>query len=399
MKVQSKKDALVEEYEKFIAKGKFEKALEVLRELQRLEPGSSRWHQKAGESLRRMGRSKEAAAEFEEAARLWAKEGFIARAIAMAKLVVELDPTRKGILAEIDPSVAQEEHRKVRPLAQSWPEKLEEAAPVLLPDPEASEEEIRFVSEPSGTIDLSEVTLVEDEEDQEPLTTLYPSEAPQIDRLAALPGFPIFAELPKEVLQELAELSELVELPHRAFVFRRGDDADSLYAIVEGAVRVNVPGEPILREGETFGESCLTRTHRRNADAIVQGKLLALRLHRDHLQKIAQKAPRLERLLIENLARRVLAAVFDCHRLFVGLSPDERRELGHLFEMRRAIPRFPLFVRGKVSDSMYVVVTDYLEVELSSGLVVVAESGSVLGERSLLQPGPSDITARAPEGA
>ncbi|MCS6857792.1 MAG: cyclic nucleotide-binding domain-containing protein, partial [Sandaracinaceae bacterium] len=128
-------------------------------------------------------------------------------------------------------------------------------------------------------------------------------------------------------------------------------------------------------------------------------KLLALRLHRDHLQKIAQKAPRLERLLIENLARRVLAAVFDCHRLFVGLSPDERRELGHLFEMRRGIPRFPLFVRGKVSDSMYVVVTDYLEVELSSGLVVVAESGSVLGERSLLQPGPSDITARAPEGA
>jgi hypothetical protein len=80
--------------------------------------------------------------------------------------------------------------------------------------------------------------------------------------LASMPAHPLFADLSKEAFADLARASALVQLGHGADVFRRGDPADGLYAIVEGSVRIanaHVPvgSHSVLAEGEVFGESCL----------------------------------------------------------------------------------------------------------------------------------------------
>jgi hypothetical protein len=200
-----KLSTLKAELETTLVAGKLARALELSLQLEKLEPTESRWSQKAGDILRRQNKPKEAAAAFERAARTWAKQGFMARAIAMAKTVSSLDPSREGLIAELDPSVAQQEHRKARPEAAAAHGKaltLSQAAPPLAPAPDAEDDEIRFVMEPSAVLDLSEIMLVEDDL-VESLSSVEMLPSRQIDRLASLPGFPLFAELPPDALVAL----------------------------------------------------------------------------------------------------------------------------------------------------------------------------------------------------
>jgi len=393
---------LKEELEAALASAKLPRALELALELEKREPNESRWPQKTGDILRRQKKDREAAAAFERAARCWAGQGFLARAIAMAKTVIALDPSRGGLVEELDPTVAQREHRKARPEAAPMhtPMTLEQAAPALTQAADAEEDEIRFVMEPSVVqFDLSEILTIDDDM-LEALDAAEPQKAPRtIDTIAALPSFPLFAELPQEVLGKLASGSELVELQDGALVFRRDDPADALYAIVEGGVRVDVRGRPRLGEGELFGEACLSGTGRRSADVIVVGSLVALRFTKALLDQVAPSAPSLQRVLVEVLGRRVLANALAGSRLFKPLSNADRRELGLLFDMRRALPRVPLLARGKTSEALFVVMSGELEIVGADGAKRIARTGALVGERSVLNRGPSDLTATAPGGA
>jgi CRP-like cAMP-binding protein len=155
----------------------------------------------------------------------------------------------------------------------------------------------------------------------------------------------------------------------------------------------------VLREGELFGEACLSGSAKRTADVFVEGKLVALRFSRVLLDRIAPQAPTLERVLVEALGRRVLASAIASSKVFAPLSAAERREAGLLFDLRRAVPRFPLLSKGKTSDALYVVISDEIEVEDASGKKQLVGAGGVVGEKAVVSPGPSDVTALAPRGA
>src|SRR5262245_17460083 len=66
----------------------------VLEELETLEPDNPRWPHRRGDLLRKMGRNQDAVHCYERAAGLYMSSGFLPRAIAMAKVVVEMDPKR-----------------------------------------------------------------------------------------------------------------------------------------------------------------------------------------------------------------------------------------------------------------------------------------------------------------
>jgi|GEM_PF-3077794 len=121
-------------------------AIELLAELRRFEPDNARWPHKQGELLKQLGHHAQAAQVFEKAVGLYAKQGFIARAVAMAKTVVELDPSRISILERIDPQAAQllRTHKKMsrhvdeRPVEQlPLGTALRGTGPILRPGPPA----------------------------------------------------------------------------------------------------------------------------------------------------------------------------------------------------------------------------------------------------------------------
>jgi CRP/FNR family transcriptional regulator, cyclic AMP receptor protein len=100
---------------------------------------------------------------------------------------------------------------------------------------------------------------------------------------------PLFESLDDEAAHELCELLETVDRKSGALLFRAGDEADGLYVIEEGRVRIFVrakDGHEVtlteLQRGDFFGEMALLDDKPRSADArVVENARLAV-LSRDH---------------------------------------------------------------------------------------------------------------------
>lgn len=73
-----------------------------------------------------------------------------------------------------------------------------------------------------------------------------------------LAEFDLFKEISKDVLQEVAAISELIKVKKDDFVFREGEKADKLHLLVKGsiALRVNLTSRP-----DSVTVSFLNRPH------------------------------------------------------------------------------------------------------------------------------------------
>ena len=224
-------------------------------------------------------------------------------------------------------------------------------------------------------------------------------EPPAPDILASLPLFPLFAELPRTALTRMIAGSQLLELPHNAYVLRKGDYSDALYGIVDGSVNLTVPGQAFeltLAEGDVFGESALLEDDRAHADVIVMGQLTALRVPRDVLLDIIQEHPPLASLVLELLTRRLLGNLLQVSPLFQELDPSTKGELARLFEVRRVAAGSMLAVVGKKMDALYISLTGTLSVNQPGAPERIAPPGSMFGQNTLLTHVPSqvDVIAR-----
>lgn len=378
----------------------------VLEELETLEPDNARWPHRRGDLLRKMGRNRDAVHCYERAVAVYMSSGFLPRAIAMAKVVVELDPSRAHVLAQLDPRAARELHRRVRPEGvrvadvQQPAAVLADTAVVLEPDTSAPPNEVRF-SAPPPTRRTLEIDITEVELDG-PIPSLPAPDAPdaasrlEAERQACLPLLPLLAEAPPDALQKLVQESELVRAPDGAFVVRLGDPADALFGIVEGAVRVCVLGLPVaerprLDAGDIFGEACLLGTELRRADVVAEGALTALRIPKLTLTELVRAHRGVGDVLFEMLTRRLLANLLRTSRLFAELSPVERREIAGEFELRRARAGTPLLVAGKQSDALYITLTGHVEVAQAAGEPQIAGAGLMFGHASMLEGSPCSV--------
>jgi CRP-like cAMP-binding protein len=107
--------------------GKHKKALVAYLELERLEPRDAQWSKRAAESYRRIGKDRDAIEAFARAADRYAQSGFLVQALAVCKLILQIDPkndealqriasmneqistgpTRAAAIAESNPSLAE----------------------------------------------------------------------------------------------------------------------------------------------------------------------------------------------------------------------------------------------------------------------------------------------------
>jgi len=95
---------LEEKARRFLERGRYDKAVEKWQELVELEPQNPRWLHKLGESYSRMGQAADAIEAYSEAAQLNAGKGYLLKAIAQCKMVLDLDPGHgeiQGMLASL----------------------------------------------------------------------------------------------------------------------------------------------------------------------------------------------------------------------------------------------------------------------------------------------------------
>jgi CRP-like cAMP-binding protein len=385
---------------------RFNEALAILDKLQMLEPSASRWPHKRGDLLRRIGRRDEAIHAYEQAVDLYAREGFLARAVAMAKTIVSLDPKRTDALQRVEPEAARELHRKQRPHAvtavadcPTERKSILEAARDYSSVCDTDGDEAQSIREDEDSVlevDLSELEV----EEREPVKGEVSSsrELPRAEQLAKLPLLPLFAEVPRRALAALIESCELVELSHGETVVRIGEPADALYGIVEGSVRVLVPGSVpqrsvVLAEGDVLGEACLLDDEPRHADVVVEGMLVALRIPKAVLNDLVQKYPAIEEVLLEMLARRLLSNLLHTSALFMEFDDFSKCELGRAFEILRVSAGTRLIESGKICDGLFLPLTGKFRIDPPPGAECAASGyGPVFGQESLISRRPSQVT-------
>ena len=159
-------------------KGKPEKAAEVLREVLEADPKDTGTRQKLAELLRRAGQDAEAIANYRQVADRYARDGFLIKAIAVCKVILEIDPAH----VETQTDLARLYARRNGPGAHAAP--VRDAS---RPEAAPARREVYAIELPPVTTEvpleieeLSEVTVG----DEGPVT---PTAAPQLEEPAAVP--------------------------------------------------------------------------------------------------------------------------------------------------------------------------------------------------------------------
>jgi len=83
------------------ASGKYKRALSAYLELEQIEPRDAQWSKRAAETYRRLGKDREAISAYARAADRYAQGGFLVQAIAVCKLILQIDPKNDQALRNI----------------------------------------------------------------------------------------------------------------------------------------------------------------------------------------------------------------------------------------------------------------------------------------------------------
>ncbi|MDH3622538.1 MAG: cyclic nucleotide-binding domain-containing protein [Myxococcales bacterium] len=397
---------------KAIKTDRLDQALALYERIEKKEPGEPRWSHRKGDLLQRMGRKEDAALAYERAVDGYATKGFVARAAAMAKVILAIDPSKGEVLDRVDPEAARRLHRQNRSVivtADTPPSPdsdgpttethslITDALP-LITDQTAPPGETRF-TKPEKTedlkLDLTDVELVERPAPRESLMSLRPSAA----TLAQLPAMPLFAEVPRNILETLVRESTLVDVEDGQRLVTAGTTADALYVLIEG----NAVGQRgtdlqslLLGEGDVAGVSSLLSNVNYGEDVIACGRVRALRISKLLLDRLVEQHPPLDDVLLEILSRRLVATLLRTNRIFTAFDERTRKNIGGLFEVRRAPAGTKILEAGKSADAMYLPLHGRIVANKRDGTRIGdMELGHALGEESLLTRQPSPITVEA----
>jgi CRP-like cAMP-binding protein len=359
-----------------------------------------------------MGRSDEAVEAYELAVDLYARRGFVARAAAMAKVVLAIAPDRVDVLERVSPDAARRLHRSARSavVTADAGAELEDGTPAqtrhlavdalpLVADDSAADDLLRFTKPPAAQHLTLDLDISDAEVRDRPPTVDGLSERPSAEHLAQLPSMPLFAEVPQSMLSRMVKESRLIDLEPGETLIDRGTTADALYALIEGSVqliRVTDEDAVVLSEGDVVGISCLLDRVNYEGDVTARTKVRALRISRLLLDRLVDEHPALGDVLLEVLGRRLVATLVRTSPMFSSFNNGTRSEVAGLFEVRRASQGTVILEAGKRPDGLYIPMIGELAAIGPDGEEVGSlKLGRALGQHSMLTRNPSPMTVKA----
>jgi CRP/FNR family transcriptional regulator len=130
-----------------------------------------------------------------------------------------------------------------------------------------------------------------------------------VERLRRLP---LFARLSEEELSDLAARIRPRSYRRSEVIFRKDDPGTHLYLVLDGAVKIALPGEfgqealvAIMRAGDFFGELALFDRSPRSATAVALDDTRAALLAGDDFIAFLERHPSAVRVVLETLARTI----------------------------------------------------------------------------------------------
>jgi ATP:ADP antiporter, AAA family len=143
-----------------------------------------------------------------------------------------------------------------------------------------------------------------------------------VEKVLALKRAGMFSQTPSPVLADVARLCDEVEVEAGEQVFAKGEPGDSLYAIVQGRVRVQ-DGDRVLNdleEGDVFGELALLDPEPRMASVTALEATRLLRLEQAPFQELIRQQPEVALGVVRVITRYLRARAQDLVRLDAQLN-------------------------------------------------------------------------------
>ena len=124
---------------------------------------------------------------------------------------------------------------------------------------------------------------------------------------------PLFAELSKDELRDIAKMTEDLEVEPGKVLCREGEAAQEFFVIIDGEAEVVRGGDVIrtLSDGDFFGEIALIEEIPRTATVTAAKPLRFFVLTRQAFWRTIERNPEVERKILRALARRVLSTAKD----------------------------------------------------------------------------------------
>jgi CRP-like cAMP-binding protein len=131
-----------------------------------------------------------------------------------------------------------------------------------------------------------------------------------VEKVLFLKSVDLFKEIPGEDLAQIAQIADEVEYLAEAPVFKEGEVGESLYLILEGAVRIHRGDKTIveLGEKECFGEMSILDSEPRSASVTALRDLVALKIQREDFGEILATKSEIARGIIKVLTHRLREA-------------------------------------------------------------------------------------------
>ena len=126
--------------------------------------------------------------------------------------------------------------------------------------------------------------------------------------MQALKRAPLFADLSKKELTDLARRTEDLEVPAGEVLCKEGDTGREFFVIVDGETEVTSNGKQVAQRGggDFVGEIALLEDTNRTATVTAKTPLRLFVLTREDFRSLVRDNPKVERKVMQALARRVV---------------------------------------------------------------------------------------------
>jgi len=287
MKIGSSRSG-IDNLDRYLAKKNYDKALETIRKELAKHPNQLNLRLRQAEIFDLQGKRDKAISMYRTIAEAQARDGFYARAIAVYKKILRLDPEQ-----DVHSDLAR-----------------------LIEDDQLTKIADRRRREHGGAIEQKQVSV-----DQE---------------LKELQSSTLFSSFEREALVEIVASTELRSYDEGDIVVTEGEPGSSLFLIVGGRVRVFMRtddgGNLQLAElgpGDFFGEVSLLSGKPRTATITARTQVTAIELDRASVDRIAENHPEVTKVLEDFYERRAQETVEAVIRRLRNTSPPRHDAGSH----------------------------------------------------------------------
>lgn len=224
---------------------------------------------------------------------------------------------------------------------------------------------------------------------------------------ARLPRTPLFSDLTEKEFLEAVRKVRSREIPAGDYLFHEGDRGDSIYILAEGAVEVEGRAKDgvkakvaVLKDGDIFGEFGFFLNSRRTTDVRAVKRSTVLELTKGDLDEMIKKHKRVEAVLFDFYKERVVDRLMALSEVFRCMSAEDRKRVLCGVTTRRFQEGSVVVNEGEAGDTMYLIKSGRVSVTVKGAgragrRLTGLEEGDFFGEIALATNRPRLATVKA----